>query len=137
MTSAIAMDTKKTIHYWIEGAKSDRQTADVLFRAKQNPQCLFWCHLLLEKLLKAHVVKTKQSQAPYTHNLVLLAGEAGLSLSDEQKEWLAEISEFNVLGRYSDELADFTRKCTPEFTEKYYSITQTLFQWLLQRISSP
>ena len=120
----------------MEGAKSDLEVAAILFKANKNSQSLFWCHLALEKLLKACVVRKTNKQAPYTHSLVLLAQTSEFILSDEQKEWLTEIGEFNAMGRYPDETMDFTRKCTPEFTQRYLLITQTLYQWLLKKISS-
>ena len=130
------MDIQKTINYWLEGAISDMNAAEVLFKEKQYSQCLFWCHLALEKILKAHVVKMTQGQAAYIHNLVLLAEKAELPFSEEQKNNLSEISQFNLMGRYPDEMMAFANKCSPEFSEQYFLITKNLYQWLLDRMSS-
>lgn len=124
------MDIQKIINYWLQGAQNDWPTVEVLFREKQYPQCLFWCHLVLEKLLKAHVVHHSKTQAPYIHNLVQLAEQAGLEFSAEQKGWLKDINEFNLMGRYADEMMEFILKCTPDFTEKYFSVTQQFYLWL-------
>lgn len=129
------MDVQKTIKYWVEGAKKDMETIDVLFKEKQYSQSLFWCHLVLEKLLKAHVVKCTKTQAPYSHNLVQLSEKTDLKFSEEQRMWLADISGFNLMGRYPDEMMSFTKKCTLEFTEKYFSITKNFYKWLLETLS--
>lgn len=124
------MDIQKLIHYWLSSAQNDWPTAEILFKEKQYPQCLFWCHLVLEKLLKAHVVHHSKTQAPYTHNLVQLSEQTGLEFSAEQKKALSIINEFNLKGRYGDELTEFIQKCTSDFAEKYFSITQQFYIWL-------
>lgn len=124
------MEIEKTIAYWLEGAKSDMVTAKILFREGQYSQCLFWCHLVLEKLLKAHVVNHTKTQAPYSHNLLQLTEKSGLKFSEKQKEALAEMSEFNLMARYPDETMEFKEKCTTEFADKYFSITLNFYQWL-------
>lgn len=124
------MDIQKVIHYWLRGAQNDWPTIELLFREKQYPQCLFWCHLVLEKLLKVHVVRHSKTQAPYIHNLVQLSERTGLEFSPEQKGWLKDISEFNLMGRYADEMMEFIQKCTSDFAEKYFSITQQFYLWL-------
>lgn len=129
-------DIKKIINYWIEGAKSDMKAAEVLLNSGTCPQCLFWCHLVLEKLLKACVVKNTKTQAPYAHNLILLAEKSGLIFSKNQKEDLAIITKFNMRGRYADELQEFNKQCTKEFTEKYFQITKDFCQWLIKEMSS-
>ncbi|MEK7171594.1 MAG: HEPN domain-containing protein [Patescibacteria group bacterium] len=129
-------EIKKTINYWIEGAKRDMTASEVLLKEKQFPQALFWCHLVLEKLLKACVVKHTKTQSPYVHNLVLLAEKSGLILSENQKENLAIITKFNMRGRYADESQQFNEQCTPEFTKKYFQITKDFYQWLTSKMPS-
>jgi HEPN domain-containing protein len=130
------MNFQKTFHYWLEGAKRDMETAEVLLKGQQYSACLFWCHLTLEKILKAHIVKHTEQQSPYSHNLLLLCEKIGLSLSSEQKDQLSEINGFNLMARYPDETLEFIDKCTPGFCKKYFLITQELYQWLLQKIPS-
>lgn len=129
-------DIKKIINYWIEGAKSDMKAAEALLNGENYPQCLFWCHLVLEKLLKACVVNDTKTQAPYAHNLILLAEKSGFIFSENQKENLAIITKFNTRGRYADELQEFNKQCTKEFTEKYFQITKDFYQWLTNEMSS-
>lgn len=129
-------DIKKIINYWIEGAKSDMKAAEVLLNGGSYSQCLFWCHLVLEKLLKACVARHTKTQAPYSHNLVLLTENSGFVFSENQKENLVVITKFNMRGRYADELQQFNKQCTKEFTEKYFQITKDFYQWLIKEMSS-
>jgi len=51
------IDTNKQIDYWVKGAFSDIETAELLLTGKKYVKSLFFCHLAIEKILKALVVK--------------------------------------------------------------------------------
>jgi len=55
---------KKQIDYWINAAEDDLLTADLLIREKRILHGLFFCHLVIEKAIKAHVVKKTGEVAP-------------------------------------------------------------------------
>jgi len=86
---------EKSIKYWQDGALSDFKAAQGLFENKSYPQCLFFCHLTVEKLLKALVVKEIKDSAPYIHDLRRLADMAKLDLNEEKMKLLDDISIFN------------------------------------------
>ena len=46
-------DLKKQIDYWIKGAINDIDTAELLIKGKKYIEGLFFCHLCMEKALKA------------------------------------------------------------------------------------
>lgn len=94
------MDIQKLIDYWISGAEQDWLACQHLYEHQDYLQCLFWGHLVLEKVLKALAVDTTKTQVPYTHDLVLLARKANLQLTQEQRDHLNEINTFNQFGRY-------------------------------------
>lgn len=124
------MDTQIIIDQWLKTAEKDWQACQHLYEAKDYCQCLFWGHLVLEKILKALVVKNTHAQAPYSHDLVLLAKRAQVTLTEEQRDFLNEISTFNQFGRYDDEIMTFIEKCDADYTKKYFLITKNLYQWL-------
>ncbi len=95
-------DIKKVIEYWQKTAEHDYETMLGLFRIKRYPDCLFYGHIVLEKILKAHVVKNTKKEAPKTHNLILLAELAELKLSEEEKDLLDLTNSFNIKCRYPD-----------------------------------
>lgn len=66
------INIQKQVEYWMNGARDDLLTAEVLFQRKRDLHGLFFCHLVIEKALKAHVVKSTKEIAPRTHNLILL-----------------------------------------------------------------
>ncbi len=50
-------DLEKQIEYWKRGADSDIETAEFLISGRKYLEGLFFCHLTIEKILKALVVK--------------------------------------------------------------------------------
>lgn len=48
------MTKQEYIDYWVNTAAEDWITVEVLFETKRYMHCLFWSHLVLEKLAKAH-----------------------------------------------------------------------------------
>jgi len=112
----------------------DFEAALDLFKSQKYPHCLFFAHLSVEKLLKALYVKSNKEHSPITHNLLLLAKESGLQLSDLQIEQFAEITTFNIEARYPDEKFKFYKKCTFEFTEKYVQVIREILSWLKEKL---
>jgi HEPN domain-containing protein len=74
------INTKKVIKYWLESSKQNFETAKFLFKGKKYSDSLFFCHLMLEKILKALVVQKTKTHAPYTHQLVDLAKIAKIQI---------------------------------------------------------
>lgn len=126
------MDTQKLIDYWLIGADKDWLACQHLYENKDYPQCLFWGHLVLEKTLKALVVQATQKQAPFTHDLVMLAKVADLPLDQTKRDQLNEINTFNQFGRYDNEITTFVQKCDSEYTGKYFAIIKQLYLWLME-----
>jgi HEPN domain-containing protein len=80
------MTKQDYIEYWINTAEEDWKTVDSLFSTKRYLHCLFWAHLVLEKIAKAHWVKTHEANVPpKVHNVVWLLNESNVEL-DEVKE---------------------------------------------------
>lgn len=123
------------IKYWEKCSQMDFEAALDLFKSQKYPHCLFFAHLAVEKLLKALYVKTNEEHSPISHNLLLLAKESDLQLSELQVVQLAEITTFNIEARYPDEKFKFYKKCTLEFTEKYILVIKEILSWLKEKLS--
>lgn len=121
---------QKTAMYFQESADEDFKVAEQLFQNKTYAHCLFFCHLALEKLLKAIIVLKTDEPPQYTHFLVRLAEQAGVPVNETQAADLKVITRFNISARYDDEKREFHNLATQAFTAKYLTITQDLFIWL-------
>ncbi len=123
---------EKIIKYYQESSDNDFKIAEKLFTDKEFGYCLFFCHLALEKLLKAVTVIHTDAPALYTHSLLRLSELAKLALSANQIENLKTITKFNIAGRYEDEKWEFRKLATAEYTQKYLLIAKELLLWLKQ-----
>ena len=74
------IDILKQIDYWRSGAEEDWSVAKKLVKEKKVRHGLFFAHLTMEKLVKAHVCKKTVDLAPRIHNLVRLAEISSLAL---------------------------------------------------------
>ena len=122
------------VNYWLRSSEIDLNVAESMFNNGHYHYCLFIGHLVLEKTLKAIYVNRIDNTPPYKHSLVLLASKCDLILSDDQLQFLEEVSDFNLEARYPDEKFSFHKKCNKEFTQTNLKKIEEIREWLLQPI---
>jgi HEPN domain-containing protein len=127
----IVVDIAQQIHYWRSSAEEDWDVACHLLESRRMRHGLFFAHLAVEKLLKAHVCLHTQDIAPRTHNLVRLAELAGLALTAAQTDVLAEMNEFNIEGRYPGLLLPAP---SVEEAREHLARAEEIRQWLLETL---
>jgi len=125
------IDIEKQIAYWRNGATEDWAVAQELINKGRTRHGLFFAHLALEKLLKAHVCRHTQDLAPRLHNLVRLAELAELAPNQEQIDVLAEMNAFNIEGRYPDTLAP---PPAPTEAKQYLRRAKEVYRWLMNQL---
>lgn len=119
---------EQTMEYWRKTAKHDYDTMLILFKSKRYSDCLFFGHIVLEKILKALAVKNKQKHPPYTHNLLFLIKTAAIDLNANDQNLLDSVNDFNIRTRYPDEKLLFYKKATKSYTEKYLKKIVNLYK---------
>lgn len=124
------IDSEEVRNYWITSSDQDFRTMNNLFKSKDYSWALFVGHLVIEKLLKACYVSSKQEHAPMIHNLLKLSESAGVELSQDKKEALDIITSFNLSARYDSYKQDFHKRCTKSFTEQWISEIKSLRKWI-------
>ncbi|MEK7167055.1 MAG: HEPN domain-containing protein [Patescibacteria group bacterium] len=124
------INIKKIIDYWKRGAENNYETVKFLYKGKRYSDCLFFCHLMLEKILKGLVVINIKTHAPYIHQLEKLGKLTKLKLTGDQIKNLKIITDFNIATRYDDIKYKFYKQCTKEYAEKYFKICEELYLWL-------
>jgi HEPN domain-containing protein len=106
-----------------------------LFGLKRFAHALFFAHLVLEKLLKAHYVKDNIENAPpKIHDLIRLASRTKLEPKNDQLDFMDEMKDFQMSGRYPDELFDIYKKCTFEYSTNVLEKAKELREWLLKML---
>ena len=128
MSNEPELDIERQIAHWRKGADEAWDAAlDMINRDRRVQFGLFFVHLALEKIIKAHIWQTQQKMPPHIHNLIRLAEIAGLSLSVRHKKVLAEINDFNIEGRYSDLLG---HPVSLRDAKGYLRRAKGTFEWL-------
>ncbi|WP_084212132.1 HEPN domain-containing protein [Geoalkalibacter subterraneus] len=121
------LNIEKQITYWRNGAVEDLGAATDLVMQGHVRHGLFFAHLALEKILKAHVCRFKNQIAPPIHNLLRLAEIADLSLEQKQRDFLAEVNSFNIEGRYPGvQLPLPTQREAEEYLQKIKELHECL-----------
>lgn len=121
------VDIEKQIAYWINGAFEDLESAKILIESNRLLHGLFFCHLVIEKAIKANVVMETGEIAPRSHNLLYLSEIAKIDFSEDDKIFLGILMKYQLQGRYPD-----YNPSIPVMTKvkEYLIKTEKLLSWL-------
>ena len=93
MNNEPEFDIEKQIAHWRSGADEAWDVpVDMINKDRRTQFGLFFVHLALEKILKAHIWQAVKKLPPHIHNLSRLAEIAGLPLDDKNRKVLSEIN---------------------------------------------
>jgi len=118
---------------WFRQAQYDIGTAESLVASGRYPPAIFFCHLALEKGLKALYIEKFNDNPEKTHNLVYLVELLDLELPGHYLDPLFVINRTGVTGRYPHNLEKVLEQYTQEKTQKLLSDTREILTWLMQR----
>ncbi len=124
-------DIEKQVAHWRAGATEDFQVAEELVSLGRTRHGLFFAHLALEKLLKAHICRVTHDVPPRIHPLLRLAERAGLTLSENRRVFLARFDRYQIEGRYPDLLPPAPDVAT---ARQELRQAQEVFEWLIQEL---
>ncbi|HOO70671.1 MAG TPA: HEPN domain-containing protein [Spirochaetota bacterium] len=125
------VNIEKHIAYWIEGSEEDWAVSIDLQKLGRSRHTLFFAHLSLEKILKAHVCRNTGDIAPRIHNLVRLSELSGIVLSEEHIGFLAEMNAFNLEGRYP---SPSTPQITADILNEYMNTISEIRKCLMSQL---
>ena len=123
---------KPQTKHWLEMAEYDLGTAEAMLKSRRYVYVIFFCHLGLEKALKACVAEFAGLFPPRTHNLTKLLELAGVEAAPGFREFINKLSAMAVITRYPEDLGQFKRTQAKE----YLNQTREVFAWLKQRLTS-
>ncbi len=125
------IDVENQIAYWKSGALNDLESAKILIERNRLLHGLFFCHLVVEKIIKAHVVKQTRELAPRSHNLIYLSEKAQLIFAEDDEILLGILMKYQLQGRYPD-----YNPAIPDKTKvnNYLLRTEKLVIWLLTKL---
>ncbi len=130
MSNLTEKQIQEIIEYWRDTAMHDWKTAQFLWNSKRYDACLFYCHLVLEKLLKGLAVQKTKMSDPFIHDLVELLTKAKINAEKEEINNLEIFTGFNIRCRYPKDKLSFYKMCTRKFSEPYFKEAGKLVIWL-------
>lgn len=124
------------VAYWLDIADYDLDTAEAMYQTKRLLYVAFMCHQTIEKTLKAYWCDTQDTDPPYTHSHIRLADGSGLydQMSDEQKDFLDLVANYNIEARYPDDKEALAKTLTSSFCRQMIDCTKQLQQWIKERL---
>jgi len=114
------------VEYWLELCDDDMMVAKNLFKSKDFLWMVFLCHLVVEKSLKAVIANTTEQEPKRIHDLAKLAEQAALhsELTDEQMDFLEELTPFNIEPRYPSYKEKMVAKLSHEYCKNILERTE-------------
>ena len=106
------------------------EVANELLALGRIRHALFWMHLALEKMIKAHVLRKAKIEPPKIHNLSRLLALTDLEIDKEHRKFLAEMNRFQIETRYSLNVMVLPDQ---EQIKVYQSRTEEILQWLIKQ----
>ena len=125
------------VDYWIEIAEYDLETARAMLQTGRLLYVGFMCHQVIEKMLKAVWADQRGQIPPYTHNLKLLAQEAGLfdEMTAEQKLLMNELLPLNVESRYPEKKDAIWKTLSQARCQRFVQDTEEFSKWIGMKLS--
>lgn len=106
-----------------------------MFKSKHYVHALFWSHLVLEKLCKAHWVKDNEgNHPPRIHNLIVIIKSTRLILTEEQLKFLILMNDFQMEGRYPDYHQKMYKRCNSSYTKHILEQVKPIRECLLKEL---
>jgi HEPN domain-containing protein len=121
---------------WLDSALYDLETAEQMHTTGRYIYTVFFCHLALEKILKAKVQEATGALPPRTHNLRYLAKLSGLEVPDDTFEFLSTLSDVSIPTRYPEDFGQLVQAYGAEVARDYADRTREVFQWIRQSLKS-
>lgn len=123
------------INYWLKSALLDWERVESMYINNDIVGSLFFVHLSLEKILKAHWVKHNTKDIPpKTHNLSILYIQCNLDLIKDDVLFLEGVNAFNLEARYPDYKFSLYKFYTKENTKEIIIQAKKILQCLQEKL---
>ena len=124
------------VNYWLELCDDDLITAKALLNANRLLHMGFFCHLIVEKSLKAVIADITDDVPPKIHDLQKLAVFGGVfdDLSEAQLTVLDKLTPLQIQTRYPEYKAGIDAKLTMEYCNQLLGETEDLLCWIKKRL---
>ena len=115
----------KQIEYWNNSAENDIETAEILIKSGKYIEGMFFCHLSIEKIIKAVVVKQTENIPVRSHDLFYLIEIAKIEITEEQSDFVQILMKYQLEGRYPE---FYPKAPSYDKIKGYFNKTKNLLQ---------
>ncbi len=115
---------------WMEKAQEDISAAKVLLDNKRYLYAFFFCQQAIEKAVKSVIIRRTGEFPPKIHNLARLFEIADVVITEDQKTFLRELTQFYIESRYPEEISKLGMGLNKRLTTKTVRRTAEYLQWL-------
>lgn len=122
----------KAVLNWIKSSDYDLATAAGVLKTKHYVYVIFFCHLAIEKLLKALVAKITKRIPPKTHDLLLLLRLSDIDLPEKYQILIARLNSVSIPTRYPDDISKLARQYNRAAADRYLKEATNFLRWLKQ-----
>jgi HEPN domain-containing protein len=133
---ALYMENLKKAYYWLDLSEDDIETAKWLLEGKRFLHMGFFCHLAVEKSLKAVAAYTTNSVPPKIHDLLKLAKLSGVLelLSEEQINFLEQLTPLQIEARYPEYKERIAKALNEEKCKLIFAATEEFLCWIKKKL---
>jgi HEPN domain-containing protein len=121
---------------WVALAEYDLETARHMLQTGRYLYVVFMCHLMLEKMLKAHVTEVTQSVPAKSHDLIYLVKKSELNLPPSYLDFVGLINNASIPTRYPEDLQRAIGEYPKSVARDYLQRADEVVQWLKQALIS-
>ncbi len=125
------INIEKQIDYWRKTSEDNIETVGILIDNKKYLEGLFFCHLSIEKILKALVVKETKQFPPKSHNLDYLRKLSAIEVSEEYRLFMAVLMKYQLEFSYPEYYPAVPSVGT---VNEYFCKTKDLMKCLRQKL---
>lgn len=127
---------KEKVSYWLNLADYDLKSAEVMLDNRMFLYVGFMCHQVIEKALKACVIRRDKGAPPFNHNLLLIAQKSSLydEMEERQRHFLDILRPLNVECRYPTYREKLFEELTNEKCTGILQQIKELYKWIKDRL---
>ncbi len=121
---------KATTKNWIASAKYDIESARHMFDTRRYIHVIFFCHLAIEKMLKAIVAESQDRHPPYTHDLYELIRLGHLDIPEAHQVVIAKLNQLSIATRYPEDLDQLVKSYPKSVAADFLKQSKAVLKWL-------
>lgn len=125
---------REEVGHWLKLALYDLETAEDMLQARRFPYVVFFCHLAVEKALKARIYERTGKTPPKIHDLVALLKLSGLEPPSDIRDVVGRLAGVSTTVRYPSNLSCWLTTYTEDMARAYLEAARRTVEWIREHL---